>query len=913
MQCFPLSGDLTVNIFRTLPHQCNTTGSTGPLWAVREFDMKVLRVRHARKARTGPSEQAIRAAIRQAMLNLKLRIEQASKSEIRVLKEQGVLGKRAPSCTLLNSFDTIKLLKAFGRKRVAVRFLTAVSGAYPHLRTALEEEYATPIPAHHRAVLEADFGSSDDGASDGGTGTASSTARRVSRTGRTTERRRAGLQVATGLSDSEEDGSDVLAETDWSRKARALACRRRMMQAGRRSSSPTSLPSTPSLTDHTPFPSPSPTLDTQVEASNDADDSSSDSGESLPTSEPALSENELELLDSLAIPMFRSKVPPVMPRFRPIDPMKLVATRQVSEEHEEFIRRVQEQRAKVQEELQHEVEREMMRVEEQQRAVREQEQQQQQMLLQEEERCRLEEHRMQAERDQQLQLQQAHAGQSHPLHSRHHQQYLQNQTYQAAMLQQQALQHGFPIAQQLHSYPVHPHQHAHVQQQLPQPGHPLHTPSLQQAPAFFPQQQQPVVTAVAITAAAQDAVPTVLMVDSVATVPAHSLQSDSPTPSAAAVVASPKKSSHPTLTASEEADAELAHMLVASDEEEDMSEDEEYVEHGEDQAREQGGKRKRKAIEQQKKRAAKKRSMDGVAKKVKIGHPVAVVASTAVEVAAPAASPPVQALSFTSQPYVAQSVSALPALPMAMVAVVVQAKPSSPPKPVFPSQAPLPQSMIAAAALEASSSVPIEIDVEVGGGSMEMQIDPPVSLHPMDRQSSLSPSPSASSNGSLPVPNDAESTSSADSQRSPMPALTTGRSESPSPRSSPMTPLRRHLSSNSSSAEDAFLSLHANGPPDSTVMSLAASPNGLHTMHYDFSAPVRGGLMKKSSSMGGDDMDFTTDASGQETPFGNIHHMATTTESLFTPAISPKLEAKLQELQQLQELRELELANHALI
>ena len=100
----------------------------GPLFVVREFDAKVIRSSpklarpHSTTASGEPSatsEQAFRASIRQAMLNMNLRPENASKSEIRVLKAQGILGKRAPSASLLTAEDMCRLLIVFHKEECA--------------------------------------------------------------------------------------------------------------------------------------------------------------------------------------------------------------------------------------------------------------------------------------------------------------------------------------------------------------------------------------------------------------------------------------------------------------------------------------------------------------------------------------------------------------------------------------------------------------------------------------------------------------------------------------------------------------------------------------------------------------------------------------------------------------------------
>jgi len=255
MPPFALDDSLSVNIFRTEEHYIDAAGLMGPLWAVREFDMKVLRIhssrRYPRKVRSGPSEQSIRAAIRQAMLNLRLRIEQAQKHEIRILKDQNVLGKRAPSCTLLNSMDTIRLLKAFGKKRAGAKFKARVSEAYPHLEAILEREWETPIPPHHRAVLEADFGSSDDlDEREGEDGLlANGHAMQVGGDDSDEERRRgsgfrtlppsrggrnAGTKPAAsavGIVAEDVEDAEVMGEVDYARnRQRAIAARRRFMK-----------------------------------------------------------------------------------------------------------------------------------------------------------------------------------------------------------------------------------------------------------------------------------------------------------------------------------------------------------------------------------------------------------------------------------------------------------------------------------------------------------------------------------------------------------------------------------------------------------------------------------------------------------------------------------------------------------
>jgi hypothetical protein len=363
--------------------------------AVREFDMKVLRIhssrRYPRKVRSGPSEQGIRAAIRQAMLNLKLRIEQAQKHEIRILKDQDILGKRAPSCTLLNSMDTLRLLKAFGKKKCGARFKESVSQMFPHLIGAMEHEWGSPIAAHHRAVLEADFGSSDDDHEsgdeqrqaqggdrmevDGAGRQVPSAPTRVLPSSRAT---REALAKAAAV-DVEDTDAMVLEETDFSRdRARAIAARRRMMQQhqhslGRVTPSPSNsaAPSpmaspAPGASSETATPavtpgararslhasvagSPAPVIISSFDA--DASDSAGSDAEPEEPATPPLSDNEAEFWHSTQNPRFVEKQSYV-PRFRAPANVSLANSGQVSQAQSEFTRKLLLQRQQMEEQLQ---------------------------------------------------------------------------------------------------------------------------------------------------------------------------------------------------------------------------------------------------------------------------------------------------------------------------------------------------------------------------------------------------------------------------------------------------------------------------------------------------------------------------------------------------------------------------------
>lgn len=86
-----------------------------PLFVLREFDNKVLRMLHVTPPSmlttspqfkiTGNNEQAQRASVRTATLKLKLKICDATEEEIRVLKDEMVIGRRAPTASLLDGYN----------------------------------------------------------------------------------------------------------------------------------------------------------------------------------------------------------------------------------------------------------------------------------------------------------------------------------------------------------------------------------------------------------------------------------------------------------------------------------------------------------------------------------------------------------------------------------------------------------------------------------------------------------------------------------------------------------------------------------------------------------------------------------------------------------------------------------------
>lgn len=113
---FELNPELTVTCF-TRMNRLSAPKNGGPLFVVREFDSRVIRARHDTAGLL--SEQAKRAGVRSVILHMNLKLEHGTKEEIQVLKQIGVLGRRAPSCSLLCGSDMALMLEAFGRKQTA--------------------------------------------------------------------------------------------------------------------------------------------------------------------------------------------------------------------------------------------------------------------------------------------------------------------------------------------------------------------------------------------------------------------------------------------------------------------------------------------------------------------------------------------------------------------------------------------------------------------------------------------------------------------------------------------------------------------------------------------------------------------------------------------------------------------------
>lgn len=97
------------------------------------------------------SEQAHRAAIRQAILNMKLAMVSGTREEIVYLKQKGALGKRAPSCSLLSAPDMMRLLRAFKQDHIAeqlgrsVENISMVQDACVHLLALIPGDTTSKI------------------------------------------------------------------------------------------------------------------------------------------------------------------------------------------------------------------------------------------------------------------------------------------------------------------------------------------------------------------------------------------------------------------------------------------------------------------------------------------------------------------------------------------------------------------------------------------------------------------------------------------------------------------------------------------------------------------------------------------------------------------------------------------------
>ncbi len=95
-------------------------------FCLRECDDAVVRHQKAYRKASLWTEQSMRVAIRQATLSLHLTLFHASREEIKLLKNMGVLGRRAPSASLLNEQDVIKLFSYYDLKTIICEFQSAL-------------------------------------------------------------------------------------------------------------------------------------------------------------------------------------------------------------------------------------------------------------------------------------------------------------------------------------------------------------------------------------------------------------------------------------------------------------------------------------------------------------------------------------------------------------------------------------------------------------------------------------------------------------------------------------------------------------------------------------------------------------------------------------------------------------------
>jgi hypothetical protein len=103
-----------------VPLTCVMREDCSVLVPIRELDAKVIRL--TRKNGDERTEQAARSNVRQHILTLDIQIVPAKKEEIKWLKQCEVVGKRAPSCSLLPSEGAVLSLEHFGREAFADQF-----------------------------------------------------------------------------------------------------------------------------------------------------------------------------------------------------------------------------------------------------------------------------------------------------------------------------------------------------------------------------------------------------------------------------------------------------------------------------------------------------------------------------------------------------------------------------------------------------------------------------------------------------------------------------------------------------------------------------------------------------------------------------------------------------------------------
>eukprot|EP00808_Paulinella_micropora_P017037 g37188.t1 len=124
-----------------------------PYLLVREWDCKVIRP-HLESMGRRSSEQSIRSSIRQTIINnLKMELQYASTHEMKFLKDQGVLGRRAPNGSLIRAWDMCKLLLHFGCNKAASKLEKSLKKQFPSYSAASASSSPLPVATVSAAPL----------------------------------------------------------------------------------------------------------------------------------------------------------------------------------------------------------------------------------------------------------------------------------------------------------------------------------------------------------------------------------------------------------------------------------------------------------------------------------------------------------------------------------------------------------------------------------------------------------------------------------------------------------------------------------------------------------------------------------------------------------------------------------------
>ena len=107
-----------------------------PLFTLREFDIKLLRLGKNKKVK---SEQSARSNVRQVCKSLNLTFYPCKTSEISILKNKGILRKNDPSASLLRGVDMVHLLEFLNKKRHADLLQKVLKKKEKHVKTKQNE------------------------------------------------------------------------------------------------------------------------------------------------------------------------------------------------------------------------------------------------------------------------------------------------------------------------------------------------------------------------------------------------------------------------------------------------------------------------------------------------------------------------------------------------------------------------------------------------------------------------------------------------------------------------------------------------------------------------------------------------------------------------------------------------------